>query len=44
MFYFEILRAPLELLLLSAKNLSRTAELAWQVSKYLEILNEALNG
>jgi hypothetical protein len=34
-FYFEILRAPSELLLPSAKNLPRMAELAWQVSRYL---------
>ena len=31
-FYFEILLAPLELLLPSEKNLPRMAELAWQVS------------
>jgi hypothetical protein len=30
-FDFEILRAPLELLLPSSKNLPRKAELAWQV-------------
>ena len=35
-FYFEILLAPSELLLPSAKkNLPRKAELAWQVSRYL---------
>ena len=34
-FYFEIHRAPSELLLPSAKNLPRKAELARQVSRYL---------
>ena len=32
-FYFEIHQAPSELLLPSAKNLPRKAELAWQVSR-----------
>ena len=35
-FYFEILCAPSELLLPSAKYLPRKAELAWQVSRYLK--------
>ena len=34
-FYFEIILAPSELVLPSAKNLPRKAELAWQVSRYL---------
>ena len=34
-FYFKIQRAPLELLLPSAKNLPREDVLAWQVSRYL---------
>ena len=34
--YFEIPRPPLKLLLPSAKNLPRMAELAWQVSRYSE--------
>ena len=37
-FYFEILLAPSKLLLSSEKNLSRKAELAWQVkSKHVSL-------
>ena len=40
-FYFEIHRAPSELLLPSAKkNLPRKAELAWQVSRLVEFQNK----